>query len=148
MNQKSHLGGSWAPFGRGLGRPGASFGHSWAPLGRFLGVRNRAFIRHWSKMGSKKPFGSILDGFWEDFGRIWEDLGRVLGGFGNLLVPTFDNTFSQMWDSNLVTRCRPIHIVDCVRTFFRVFSQLRPPRCFASPRGASTMRGGLSPHAC
>ena len=77
IDQKSHLGGSWTPFGRGLGRPGASFGHSWVPLGRFLGVRNRAFIRHWSKMGSKKPFGSILDGFGEDFGRIWKDLGRV-----------------------------------------------------------------------
>ena len=31
---KLDLGGSWAPFGRGLGRSGGSFAHSWALLGR------------------------------------------------------------------------------------------------------------------
>ena len=32
-----------APFGRGLGRSGASLGRSWAPLGRFLGVQHQVF---------------------------------------------------------------------------------------------------------
>ena len=67
---KLDLGGSWAPFGRGLGRSGPSFGHSWALLGRFGWVRGRAFIEHWSKIGSKRPSGSILGGSWKGLGRF------------------------------------------------------------------------------
>ena len=44
--QEMDLGRSWAPFGRGLGRSGASFGRSWALLGHFGGVQNRAFVKH------------------------------------------------------------------------------------------------------
>ena len=68
-----------------MGPSGASLGRSWAFFGRFLGLRNEAFIKHWSKMVSKRPSGSILEGFGEGSGRIWggswEDFGRVLGGF-------------------------------------------------------------------
>ena len=68
-----------------MGPSGASLGRSWALLGHFLGLRNEAFIKHWSKMVSKRPSGSILEGFGEGSGRIWggswEDFGRVLGGF-------------------------------------------------------------------
>ena len=31
-------------------------------------------------MVSKRPSGSILEGFGEGSGRIWEGLGRILGG--------------------------------------------------------------------
>ena len=75
------LGGSWASFGKGLGRSWASSGRSWPPLGRFLAIQNHAFFKHWPKMGSKRPSGSILGRFWEDLGRIWEGFGRNLGGF-------------------------------------------------------------------
>ena len=75
------FGGSWAPFGKGLGPSGASLGRSWAFFGRFLGLRNEAFIKHWSKMVSKRPSGSILEGFGEGSGRIWGGLGRILANF-------------------------------------------------------------------
>ena len=78
---KLDLGGSWAPFGRGLGRSGGSFGHSWALPGRFGRVRVRAFIKHWSKMGSKRPSGSILGGSWKGLGGFWAGFGRFVGGF-------------------------------------------------------------------
>ena len=78
---KLDLGGSWAPFGRGLGRSGGSFGHSWALLGRFGGVRDQAFIEHWSKIGSKRPSGSILGGSWRGLGGFWGGFGRFVGGF-------------------------------------------------------------------
>ena len=75
--QKSDLGGSWAPFGKGLGRSGASWGHFWAHFDCLLGVPNHIFLKQWSKMGSKRPFGWLLDRFWEGLGRIWMRLGRI-----------------------------------------------------------------------
>ena len=71
MASELDLGGPWAPFGRDLGRSGRSFGHLWALFSRFFGVLNQLFFTHRSKMGSKRPFGAILERFW-----------RVLGGFG------------------------------------------------------------------
>jgi len=78
------LEGSGAP----LGTSWALLGGSWGALGRFFGVQNRAFFKHGSKIGSKRPFGSILEGFGEGLGRfwggIWEDLGafrQVMGEF-------------------------------------------------------------------
>ena len=79
LTQKLVLGGSWAPFGRGLGRSWASSGRSWPPLGRFLDVQSRAFFKHGPKMGSKRPFGSIFGGVGESFGRFLGDFGRVWG---------------------------------------------------------------------
>ena len=70
------LGGSWAQFGRGLGRSGASFGRSWATFAHFFDVLNDVFFKHGSKMDSKTPFGSILGGSWKDLGRIWGGFGR------------------------------------------------------------------------
>ena len=75
------LGGSWAPFGRGLGRSGPSVGHFWMPFGRFFGALNRGFFKHGSKMGSKRPFGSILGRFWRVLGGVWEGLEGDLGRF-------------------------------------------------------------------
>jgi len=65
----------WGVSWEGFGWSGASLGRSWEPLGWLLGVQNREFFQCGPKMGSKKPFGSIWD-------RFWEGLGRVLGGFG------------------------------------------------------------------
>ena len=86
---KLNLGGSWAPFGRGLGQSGASFGHSWALLGHLGRVRDRAFITSWSHMGPRwaprgllSRFWSIWDEFGEGLGRIWEGLGRILANLG------------------------------------------------------------------
>ena len=79
MLDKVDSGGSWAPFGRGLGRSGPPLGHFWALFGRYLGVLNQPFFKHRSKMESKRPFGSILEGFWEDSGRLWEGFGKGLG---------------------------------------------------------------------
>ena len=73
------LGGSWAPFGKGLGRSGASFGRSWALFGSFFGLLNTSSIMILPKMGSKEASGSILGGICKDFGRIWEGFGKVLG---------------------------------------------------------------------
>ena len=81
MLEKIDLGVSWAPFGKGLGRSGASFGHFWALFGRFFGVLNQLFFKHRSKMGSKKPLGWILGRFWKVLGRFGEDFGKVLAGF-------------------------------------------------------------------
>ena len=65
-------------------RSGPSFGHFWALLGCFFGVLNPIFCKHRSRMGSKRPFGSILDRFWGvlgglrmDFGRFWEGSGKI-----------------------------------------------------------------------
>ena len=78
--QKIHLGGSWASFGKGLGRSWASSGRSWPPLGRFWDVQSRPFFKHGPKIGSKRPSGSILGLFGEGFGRILGGFGRVWGG--------------------------------------------------------------------
>ena len=40
IQQKLILGGSWTPFGRGLGWSWASFGCFWPSLGRFLAIKN------------------------------------------------------------------------------------------------------------
>ena len=65
-----------------MGPSGASLGRSWAFFGRFLGLRNEAFIKHWSKMVSKRPSGSILEGFGEGSGGFGEGLGRILANLG------------------------------------------------------------------
>ena len=77
--QKSVLGGSWASFGRGLGRSWVFLG----ALGRLLVVFRRSkssfFLKHGPKIRSKRPSGSIL-------GRYGEGFGRILGGFGKVWV--------------------------------------------------------------
>ena len=74
---------------------GTIWGLSWSLLGHFLGLRNEAFIKHWSKMVSKRPSGSILEGFGEGSGRIWEGLGRILANFWMDFGHTNLNTFLQ-----------------------------------------------------
>ena len=77
MVQKSDFGGSWASFGKGLGRSGASWGHFWAHFDCLLDVPNHIFLKQWAKMSSKRLFGWLLDRFWERLGRIWMRLGRI-----------------------------------------------------------------------
>ena len=75
------FGGSWAPFGRGLGLSGASLGRFWGLLAGFLNLQNLAFVKHWPKMDSKRPLVSNLNGFGKGSGRIWEGLGGILANF-------------------------------------------------------------------
>ena len=58
-----------------LGRVSDGLGRLLGVLGRFWDVQKRAFVKHWSKMGSKRPFGSILGGFGENLDASWENLG-------------------------------------------------------------------------
>ena len=88
IHSKLDLGGSWAPFGRGLGRSWPSFGHFWAFFGRILGVPSHFFFKHGStwaldelQEASGIDFWSILEGFGKDFGRFWEGLGAFSQAF-------------------------------------------------------------------
>ena len=56
-----------------------------APWGVFSGLQTRTFIKYWSNMGSKWPFGSILNQFWQGLGKIW----MRLGSSGALTIETF-----------------------------------------------------------
>ena len=90
------LGASWALFGRGLGRSGASFGHFRPHFGRFLDVPNHIFLKHWSKMSSQRPFGWILDSFGKVLGRFGEGWGRNLEGLRGLLNRSWAD-FGHAW---------------------------------------------------
>ena len=99
MLEKIDFGVSWAPFGKGLGRSGPSFGHFWALFGCSFGVLNQPFFKYGSKMGSKRPFESILEGsgrVWEGFGgeggRILEDFSPFSASLGQLL-----DVFEKIW---------------------------------------------------
>ena len=126
MPAKVHLRGSWALFGRGLGRSGPPYGHFWTIVGRCLGLLNRSFCKHWSEMASRRAFGSIVRRFGEGLGRVWMGLGRIWA----LKIEAF------------VSHGRPL-------------STLRAPCCLtfatgtpALPRYAPrsvTIRGGLRP---
>ena len=81
---------------------GTLWGVSWALLGtsgRFLGVKNRAFVKHWSKMGSKRPFGSILVDFGRVLGGFWEGLGKDLDGYGGFWASYGQilEAFGEIW---------------------------------------------------
>ena len=81
MASELDSGESWAPFGKDLGRSGRSFEHFWALFGRSFGVLNHPFFKHRFKMGSKRPFGAILERFWRVLGGFGVDFGRVWAGF-------------------------------------------------------------------
>ena len=121
------LGRVWGPFGKGLVRSGAPLGRSWAPLGRFGGVQNRFFFKQWSKLVSKRPQGSILEGFGEGFGRVSGDLGRVWGGSWDGSWPSWE-AWSRISISSLA------HAV-CLLLHHILLQE--PPRCLATLRGAS-----------
>ena len=74
-----NFGGSWASFGKGLGRSWVSSGRSWATFARILDVQNLAFFKHGSNMGAKRPFGSISRGSWKDLGKVWGEFGVKFG---------------------------------------------------------------------
>ena len=83
-------------FGRVLGFIWEGFGTVWAVFWSLLGTLGPFFwcsksicFKHRSKMGSKRPFGSILGRFlkalgrfWEDFRRVWRVFGWILEGYG------------------------------------------------------------------
>ena len=94
------LGRSWAPFGKGLGRSGASFGRSWALLGPFQGRSKSSFCEALVQNGLQER---LLDRFWVDFakdlGGFREDLGRFWGDLGQ-----FWHGFWTNWEENLEER--------------------------------------------
>ena len=130
MAQNVELGGSWAPFGKALGRSGPSCGHFWGHFGRFWGGPNHIFLKLWSKMGSQRPFGGILGRFGKVLGRFLEGLGRNLGGFWEeiwkdwklYVEPTLHFNFNLLGGSWNIFAC---------------FSMPGPPRCLAKHREAS-----------
>ena len=75
-------------FGRVLGSIWEGVGTVWAVfwtlLGCFFGILNPNFCKHRSRMGSKRPFGSILDRFWGVLGGLWMDFGRFWEGSGKI----------------------------------------------------------------
>ena len=83
-----NFGGSWASFGKGLGRSWVSSGRSWATFARISDVQNLAFFKHGSNMGAKRPFGLISRGSWKDLGRVWDEIWKALDVF-LLVVGTF-----------------------------------------------------------
>ena len=95
MARNVDLGGSWAQFGRALGRSGPSCGHFWGHFGRFWWGPTHIFLKPWSKMGSQKPFGGIL----ARFGRVLE---RILEGFGKKFVKILGRNLAQQTLHRLV----------------------------------------------
>ena len=75
-------------FGRVLGSIWEGVGTVWAVfwtlLGCFFGILHPNFCKHRSRMGSKRPFGSILHGFWIVLGGLWMDFGRFWEGSGKI----------------------------------------------------------------
>ena len=115
----------------GLGPHLGALERSWAVFGAFKMDLFKALVQNGLQEAFWIDFGGIWDGFGEDFKRIWggswEDSASFLEGFWKDL------------EKNLKK------IVDGVRPFFRVFSQLGPPRCFASPREAPQCAGVPTP---
>ena len=94
--QKSDLGGSWAPFGKGLGRSGPSFGRFLAVL---WGVKINLFSNmglRWGPKGLLNRFWKVLGGFGKDFGkgvgRILEDFSPFSASLGQIL-----DVFEKIW---------------------------------------------------
>ena len=103
--KKVDLGGSWAPFGRDLGRSEASFGRSWA-------VWEALFLMLVFGVVFKSALGAVWPGFWFDFNGFWEDFGKVLEGLGRMcehsgwfwafvdysgLLGCFGQIFARFW---------------------------------------------------
>ena len=70
------------PFGKGLGRSGPSWGDFWAHFDCLLGVPIHIFEKHGSKMGSKRPFGWLLNRVWEVSDLFW----TLSGAFGRFFL--------------------------------------------------------------
>ena len=79
------LGGSWAPFGRGLGRSGVSFGHSWASfaclVGRLESIRLVTLVQDGLQEPLGIDLGRVLGSIWEGFGAAWGLIRALLGRF-------------------------------------------------------------------
>ena len=108
----------------------------WGALGRLLATFGRIVLAFWAfKAISFKALvqDELQKAFWIDFGRIWHGFGE---DFDRIWVGSWEDSASfleGLWkDLEKILK----KIVDGVRPFFRVFSQLGPPRCFASPREA------------
>ena len=76
IGKQSDLGGSWAPFGKGLGRSGASWDHFWVHfVGRSKSYLFKTMVQDGLQEAFWMAFGSILGGFGEDLDASWENLG-------------------------------------------------------------------------
>ena len=113
----------------------------WGALGRLLATFGRIVLAFWAfKAISFKALvqDELQKAFWIDFGRIWHGFGE---DFDRIWVGSWEDSASfleGLWkDLEKILK----KIVDGVRPFFRVFSQLGPPRCFASPREAPQCAG-------
>ena len=65
-------------------RVGTVWAVSGSLLGCFFWVLNPIFFKHRSRIGSKRPFGSILVLFWVVLGGFWMDFERFGEGFGKI----------------------------------------------------------------
>ena len=113
----------------------------WGALGRLWATFGRIVLAFWAfKAISFKALvqDELQKAFWIDFGRIWHGFGE---DFDRIWVGSWEDSASfleGLWkDLEKILK----KIVDGVRPFFRVFSQLGPPRCFASPREAPQYAG-------
>ena len=101
------LGGSWAQFGKGLGRSGASFGRSWATFVHFFDALNDVFFKH----GSKTTPRHFLDQLWKGRGRIWEGFGEGLGSFWETKILDF-HTFFDVFSKSFSKHAREEQKID------------------------------------
>ena len=115
----------WIWEGLGLNLAGV-----WGALGRLLATFGRIVLAFWAfKAISFKALvqDELQKAFWIDFGRIWNGFGE---DFDRIWVGSWEDSASfleGLWkDLEKILQ----KIVDGVRPFFRVFSQLGHPRCF------------------
>ena len=103
--QKTDLAGSWAPFGKGLGRSGQSWDHFWAHFDCLLDVPNHIFLKHWSKMRPKRSFGWLFNRFGEILNHFW----TLSGAFRRFFFGLQNRTFIKHW-SNMGSK-RPFGLI-------------------------------------
>ena len=71
----------WEGLGLRLGGIWDGLGGLLGTFGRFLSKQPLMTGRGRSQMGSKRPFGAILDRFWRVLGRFGVDFGSIWAGF-------------------------------------------------------------------
>ena len=87
-------------------------GGGWHGLGRLLDIfwlffdaLNPSFFKRRSRMGSKRPFGSILDRFWRVLGGFWMD-------FETFSIRSFVRSFVRqtLLSLNVQTHLNAVHV--------------------------------------
>ena len=108
-----HLGGLWDFLGRLLGA-----------LGCLLAVLGAFKIELFSSMGPRWAPRGLLDRFWEGLGRVLGGVREIFEGFGQTLGAPLGNYYL-------------ISCAYCVCLLLHHIFLQEPPRCLATPRGAS-----------